>query len=489
MDVSCYSLRMENLSFDVVIIGSGPGGCEAARILASKGAKVALVESGLVGGECLHWGCIPSKIYLHSAHLYQTMVKTGDSCGVVADGGVKFNFAKLTERRKKLVGMLHRGLETSLKSVGVTVIMGRGRLVGANDVRVNLVEGGEVALKAKHVILATGSNARVPDGVKIGGRILTNREVFQLEQQPKSLLITGGGTIGCEMASFFSNIGTSVILVEMGERLLSREDVDVSAEFLKLVTRGDTKVHVKTSVVSMEESGEGVKVVMEHEGGVREEVMVDYALTAAGRSLNTDVCDWGSCGIEVEKREGTGSGTLANARVLTNGYMQTSVPNVYVIGDLAGKALLAYTAEREGEIAAYHILGMKMNDDSFREMDYRVVPSVIFTHPEIASVGLTEEAALVAGKNVIVKKSPFSLNSKALTMGERDGFVKVIVESVSGVVLGVHIIGPDATTMIDKATLAVSMNVTATDMLNAIVGHPVTSETLEMALEMVVEGG
>lgn len=484
----CYSLRMENFSFDVVIIGSGPGGCEAARILAAKGAKVALVESDLVGGECLHWGCIPSKIYLHSAHLYQTMLKTGESCGVVSDGDVRFDFAKLVERRKKLVGMLHRGLETSLKSAGVTVIMGRGRLVGVNTVKVMTADGTEQMLGTKHVILATGSSPRVPDGVAIGGRIMTNREVFRLEQQPKSLLITGGGTVGCEMASFFAGIGTSVILVEFGERLLSREDRDVSAEFLKLITRGDVQVHLKTNVISMETVGESVKVVIEHEGETREEIIVDYALAAAGRTLNTDVCDYEACGVNV-----------AGGKIVVDGFMRTSTPNVYAIGDVAGKVLLAYTAEREGEIAAYHILGMKMDSDSgasladgetsdgMRQMDYRVFPSVIFTHPEIASVGLTEDAAKAAGKNVIVKKSPFSLNSKALVMGERDGFVKVVVEVGSGVVLGVHIIGPDATTMIDKATLAVEMRATAVEMLNAIVGHPVTSETLEMALEMVVE--
>lgn len=464
---------MENLSFDGVIIGSGPGGCEAARVLAAHGAKVALVESSLVGGECLHWGCIPSKIYLHSAHLYQTMLKTGDACGVVAEGGVKFDFAKLIERRKKLIGMLHRGLETSLKSAGVEIIMGKGRLVGPNSVKVVSAEGSEQMLAAKHIILATGSNARVPDGVKIGGRILTNREVFQLEVQPKTLLITGGGTVGCEMASFFSSIGTSVILVEMGERLLGREDSEISAEFMKLLTRGDVKVHLKTSVMSMEDTGSGVKVVMEHEGGVREDVIVDYALAAAGRVLNSDVCDYEACGIKVD-----------NGKIVTNGFMQTSAANIYAIGDLAGKAFLAYTAEREGEIAASHI-----NGDEVKEMNYNIFPSVIFTLPEIGSVGMSEETARATGKNITIKKSPFAANSKALAMGERDGFAKVIVESDTGLILGVHIIGPDATTTIDKATLALDLNITAAQMLNTIVGHPVTSETLKAALKMVIGEG
>lgn len=473
---------METLTFDVGIIGSGPGGTEAARILAAKGMKVALVEESLVGGECLHWGCIPSKVYLHSAHLYQTMLKSGAAIGVVADA-IRFDFSKLVERRVKVVGMLHRGLEQGLKTLGVTVVTGRGTLVSANVIRVKNAAGEESELNVKHVILATGSSPRVPDGVAIGGRVITNREVFTLTEAPKSLLITGGGTVGCEMASFFSNIGTKVTMVERGDRLLMHEDAEVATELVKLLGRNDVKVDFETNVKALVDTGSSVKVSLERAGGVMEEAEFDYALVAAGRSLNTNVCDWASVGIDVE--EG-GRGVKAN------GFMQTSVPNVYAIGDLRGKVLLAYTAEREGEIAAYHILGHKM-DGQMVEMNYVTVPSVIFTNPEIASVGLNEEKAiansLAEGSRIVVKKSTFATNSKALIMGERDGFVKVIADAASGQVLGVHIIGPDATTMIDKATLAIGQGVTAHAMLDAIAGHPVTSEALEEALEMVVEEG
>jgi dihydrolipoamide dehydrogenase len=405
-------------------------------------------------------------------------MQKGEMYGVVADG-LRFDFAKLVERRKKVVDMLHRGLANSLKALGVQVFHGNGVLADVNGgtASVSIVsQDGERMLSSKFVLLASGSSPRVPDGVKIGGRIMTNREVFSLEQQPGSLLITGGGTVGCEMASFFSSIGTRVTVVERGERLIMREDCEISAEFLKLLTRSDAKVDFGTSVLSLEDRGGSVHVVLERDG-VREEIDVECALVAAGRSLNNDVCDYRACGISV-----------ADGKVVTNGCMQTSVPNVYAIGDLAGKMLLAYTAEREGEIAAYHILGVKMDDDACR-MNYGSVPSVIFTHPEIASVGLTEEAARAAGKNIIVKKAMFAMNSKALIMGERDGFVKVVCEAGSGALLGVHIIGPDATTIIDKATLAVSRGLDASIVLSAIAGHPVTSETLEAALEMVVEEG
>lgn len=469
---------MESLSFDVGIIGSGPGGCEAARVLAAAGLKVALIEQDLVGGECLHWGCIPSKVYLHSAHLYQTMLK-GEALGVVADGGVRFDFPKVVERRKKVVSMLHRGLENSLKTIGVTMVAGRGALVGANTIRVAARDGTESEILVKYVILATGSSPRVPDGVKVGGRIITNREVFLLEQQPKTMLITGGGTVGCEMASFFSSIGTAVTLVERADRLLMHEDGEVAAELVKLLGRHDVKIDLGTNVESLDDTGSSVKVVLKRADGVVEESEYDYALVAAGRSLNTSVCDWASVGVSV----------MEGARgIVTNGFMQTSLPNVYAIGDLAGKVLLAYTAEREGQIAAYHILGKKVGGKMI-EMNYAAVPSVIFTSPEIASVGLTEEKARAAGKNITVKKSMFATNSKALIMGERDGFVKVIADNDTGVVLGVHIIGPDATTMIDKATLAIREGVTAYSMLDAIAGHPVTSETLEEALEMLTEDG
>lgn len=467
---------METLTFDVGIIGSGPGGTEAARILAAKGLKVALVEESLIGGECLHWGCIPSKVYLHSAHLYQTMLKSGAAIGVVADN-IRFDFPKLVERRVKVVGMLHRGLEQGLKTLGVTIVAGRGTLVSANVIRVKNAAGEESELNVKYVILATGSSPRVPDGVKIGGRIITNREVFTLTERPKSLLVTGGGTVGCEMASFFSSIGTKVTMVERADRLLMHEDAEVAAELVKLLGRNDVTIDFGTNVNGLVDTGTSVKVSLQRADGTVEEGEYDYALVAAGRSLNTSVCDWASVGIEVE--EG-GHGIKAN------GFMQTNVPNVYAIGDLRGKVLLAYTAEREGEIAAYHILGQKM-DGAMIEMSYKAIPSVIFTHPEIASVGISEEKARTSGLDVVVKKALFATNSKALIMGERDGFVKVIADAKTGVVLGVHIIGPDATTTIEKATLAVDRGITAAQMLNAIAGHPVTSETLEEALEMVVE--
>lgn len=471
---------MESLSFDVGIIGSGPGGTEAARILAAKGMKVVLIEQDLVGGECLHWGCIPSKVYLHSAHLYQTMKKMGDAFGVVADG-LRFDFGKARERRIKVVGMLHRGLENGLKTLGVTVIQGRGVLTGANTIRVIAPDGSESEVQVKHVILATGSSPRVPEGVAMtpGGRIITNREVFLLEQQPKRLLITGGGTVGCEMASFFASIGTEVTMVERGDRLLMHEDAEIAAELAKLLGRYDVKIEFGTNVEALVDSGSGVKVTLKRADGSVEDVEADYALVAAGRSLNLNVCDWGAVGIAIEE---------GGRGVKTNGYMQTSLANVYAIGDVAGKVLLAYTAEREGEIAAYHILQHQM-DGAIIEMDYKAIPSVIFTNPEIASVGLSEEKARAQGLNVVVKKSMFAMNSKALIMGERDGFVKIIADATTRQVLGVHIIGPDATTMIDKATLAVDHGVTVSQMLNAIAGHPVTSETMEEALEMVAEEG
>lgn len=416
------------------------------------------------------------------------MLKMGDGFGVVADG-LRFDFAKVCERRVKVVGMLHRGLESSLKTLGVTLVAGRGVLVGPNEIRVTAKDGSESGLSVKHVVLATGSSPRVPEGVNIGGRIITNREVFLLKEQPKRLLITGGGTVGCEMASFFSAIGTQVTMVERGERLLMHEDAEVAAELVKLLGRHDVKINFGTNVETLVDTGAGVKVGLKRADGSVEEAEFDYALVAAGRSLNTSVCDWGALGIQVVP-EGRG--------IVINGFMQTSVPNVYAIGDLAGKVLLAYTAEREGEIAAYHILQHPM-DGKMIEMDYKAIPSVIFTNPEIASVGMNEEKArerekagtgsAPAGAGVVIKKSLFATNSKALIMGERDGFVKVIADRVSGVVLGVHIIGPDATTIIDKATLGVDRGMTAVQMLNAISGHPVTSETLEEALEMVAEEG
>lgn len=506
----CYSFRVENSSFDVVVIGGGPGGCEAARVLAGEGKRVALVEGHKVGGECLHYGCIPSKVFLHSSEVYAQMQKAamfgvvidggggggggrGESDGVA--GGVRLDWKIMQERCAKVVSMLHRGLEGSLQRAGVTVISGVGRLVEPHRVEVRASDGSVASLQAEHVILASGSRAKLTGGVMIGGRVITNREIFSLPEKPESIVIVGGGTIGCEMASFFATIGTKVTLIEYGSRVLMREDEEISAEFVKLLTRLDVAVLCDTAVDGVDNGDDGVRVKVREVGAGDDEsggdgraasgasgvtgeekiIEASYALIATGRELNLDVADIAGIGVECDIKG-----------VTTNKNMQTNLPHVYAIGDVAGKSLLAYSAEREGEIAAHHILGANI-DGTYLEIDYASVPSVIFTHPEIASVGMSEARARMEGKDVIVKKALFAAHSKALIIGQRDGFVKVVVERGSLRVLGVHIIGPDATVMINKATLAVDQGLTVSAMLRAMAGHPVTEETMEEAFEMVVE--
>lgn len=502
---------VETRAFDVVIIGSGPGGCEAARIIGAAGKSVALVEKHLVGGECLHYGCIPSKVYLHTSHHLQFM-RSADQLGITADG-VRLDFGKLVARRKRVVEMLHRGLTNSLTKAGVSMVMGEGVLVEPHAVRVTASDGSVMMLQAEYVILAAGSGAAVPSGWAVGGgggagvsdaRVMTNRELFALEKQPESLLIIGGGTVGCEMASFFSAIGTKVTIVEQGQRLLSREDEAISGEFARLLGRHGVEVLCNTSVTALSSDDMGVRATVQAvrggggdsgarsvgEVGEVRAVAASHALIAVGRRAAYGCVDWEHVPIARGGAAMGGSAAGANATdggpVQVNDFMQTSLSHVYAIGDFAGKSLLAYSAEREGEIAAYHIVQKKM-DEHLAAIDYDAIPSEIFTHPEIASVGLSEARAHERGVPIKIGQSAFSLNSKALILGERDGFVKVIAHAKTGVVLGVHIIGPNATLLIDKATLGVSQRLTAAQMLKAVAGHPVTSETLEMALEAIVE--
>lgn len=446
--------------FDVAILGAGPGGVAAAKTLARNGKKVALIEQHLVGGECLHVGCIPSKVFLYSSELYEKFVRA--AIFGIETGEIRFQFSALLERKKRVVEMIHRGLTAGLEKLSVQIVKGRGALSDLYTVAVQDVSGAVNTLRAEKIILATGSRPAMLAGVSPSNRILTNRTIFDLSQLPKSLLIIGGGATGCEFASFFSAVGTSVTLVERGERILPHEDYDISSELHRLLTRRGVKILTNTSLSSVRDLGEIVQC---------DDLSFEYVLIAVGRRLNHDFGDFEKLDI-----------THTDRSIAVNEFLQTSQPHIYAIGDMAGKSLLAYTAEREGELASQHILG-KILDKSDILMDYSAIPNTIFTHPEIASVGLSEEAARLSGKDVITGKALYAANSRALIEGDRDGFVKVVGDGDSGKILGVHIIGKHATLMIDKATVAISESLTARRFLKSLHGHPVMSEIFKDAVQ------
>lgn len=443
----CHNRPVEK--FDVVIIGGGPGGAKAARILGEAGKKVALIEQHLVGGECLHVGCIPSKVFLYSAELYEKAQRSSLFGVEVSD--VKVDFAKLQERRKKVVEMLHRGLSTTLQKAGVTILHGRGEYIDSHTVQFVSAESGAAEnIATDFIILAMGSAPAMIPGATLSSRILTNRTLFDLSELPQSILIVGGGSIGCEFASFFGAVGTKVTLIERAERILMLEDKDIASDFAKILARRNVDILTGTSLQSLTDDGSHVKAV--DEKGV--EYVAPYALIAVGRKkqMLSTMPDFGS----------------------VNEYMQTAVAeNVYAIGDVAGKWLLAYTADFEGEIAARHILGEK------NVMNLGAVPSTIFTSPEIASVGAKEEDV----PSAISGRANFSANAKALIEGDRDGFVKVVFDGGTRKLVGVHILGKHATLLIDKASLAVQEGMTPELFLRSVHGHPVLSEVLKEAVE------
>lgn len=434
------------MQFDVVIIGAGPGGCRAAKVLASAGKSVALISQTL-GGECLNYGCIPTKTYLWTTELFEK-ISGAQNFGLHAQGA-KLDWEAMKQRRKQIVEKLKKGLQFTLERAGVKIISGRGELAGPTDVKVTSENGAEI-FQAKTIILATGSWAVFPKGFEPEGKIVSSREILDLPQVPKTLLIIGGGAIGVEFASIFSALGSQVAIAELTDRLIPGEDPDVSAELARLFARKNIIIKTKT-LITPDQTAD-----------------YDCVLVAVGRKPVTHGLGLDRAGINVSER----------GIIETNDFFQTNIPSISVVGDLAGKALLAYSAEREADIAAAAILGKNP-----KPLLYSAVPNTIFSSPEIASIGLAEPAARQKGIDIIVGKAPYSANAKALIVDSRDGFAKVIAEKSSRKILGVHIIGEKATELIAEASLAITYKLTLEDFAENIHSHPILGEILKDACE------
>lgn len=438
------------MNFDIIIIGAGPGGCRAAKVLASAGKSVALV-SQTIGGECLNYGCIPTKTYLWATELFEK-ISEAQNFGLNTQDA-KLDWESMKQRRKQVVEKLKKGLQFTLERAGVKIIFGRGELAGPTSVQVTSENGTEKTseiLEAKTIILATGSWAVFPKGFEPGGKYVSSREILDLPSVPKTLLIIGGGAIGVEFASIFSALGTKVTIAEMADRLLPNEDPDISAELTRLFARKN--IAIKTATL------------------ITPDKTADYecVLVAVGRKPLTQGLGLDRAGIKINER----------GVIETNDFFQTNIPSVFAVGDLAGKALLAYSAEREADIASAHILGKNP-----KPLLYSTVPNTIFSSPEIASIGLTEPAARQKSIDIIVGKAPYSANAKALIVGSRDGFAKIIAEKSSRKILGIHIIGEKATELIAEASLAVTYKLTLEDFAENIHSHPILGEILKDACE------
>ncbi len=450
---------------DIVIIGGGPGGYVAATYGARLGAKVTLVEKADVGGTCLNWGCIPTKALLASADLL-AQVNEAKSFGINVKG-FAFDLAQAMARKDGVVRQLRSGVESLLSSNGVRLIRGTGDILAPGQVKVTGQE--EQTISTRNIIIATGS---VPVTLPIPGLdsegVIDSDRAVNLQAVPKRLLIIGGGYIGVELGDMFHRFGSQVTVVELLDRLIPKEDAELGQTLEHSFGKRGIEVLTGSSVTQVRTEG-AEKVVSVATGDQQEEFRVDTVLVGVGRVPNIKRLSLAKAGVRVER-----------GRITVNERMQTNVPGIYAIGDVVGKIMLAHVASHEGMVAVDNALGREAT------MDYKAVPRCVYTRPEVAAVGLTEEMARERGDEITVGRFPFAANGKALSIGEREGFVKVIADKKHHEILGVGIIGPNATELIAEGVLAISMEGTVEDVAHAIHAHPTLSEAkMEAALDVL----
>jgi len=448
--------------FQVVVVGTGPGGYVAAIRAAQLGLRTAVVEKDELGGTCLNWGCIPTKAWIVSAHLYE-QIKRAKEFGIEV-GEPKINWGWLLERKRRVVSQMTGGVKTLLAGRKVEIFRGTATLLSANRLKVAGADGAR-EITADHLILATGAEASIPPGFKLDGRaVITSREALELPAQPKRLAVLGGGVVGCEFACFFATLGTEVTLIEMLPRLLPAEDDEIAQNLEREMKKQKIAIHTGTRVEGIADGPGGAKVLTLAGGKT---VETDVVLVATGRRPYADGLGLESAGIARGDR----------GRIAVNDHLQTSVRNVYAIGDVTDIRQLAHFASAQGKAAAEIIAGQPA------QTNWRAVPSATFTTPEVASVGLTEREAVAEGRTVKIGRFPFRAHGRSIADGELPGFVKLIADAGTGQLLGAHILGARASELIHECSLAIAADLDARDLARAIHAHPTLTEVLGEAAE------
>jgi dihydrolipoamide dehydrogenase len=451
------------MNFDLIVIGSGPGGYVAAIRAAQLGMKVGVVERESLGGVCLNWGCIPTKALLKSAQVFEYIQHASDYGISIKDA--KADFGSMINRSRDVANGMSKGINFLFRKNKITTIEGEGRLVRGKKVEVTDAAGKKTTLEAPHIIVATGSRARQLPNLPIDDKkIIGYRKAMTLDKQPKKMVVVGAGAIGVEFAYFYHSIGTEVTIVEFMEQgLVPREDADISKELTKIYTKKGIRVLANSSVEQVDTKGSGCKVTVKNrKTGAEEVIECDVVLSAAGISPNTENIGLEELGIATDR-----------GMINVDAYYQTNVPGVYAIGDVVAGPALAHVASAEGIICVEKIAGHHPEP-----MDYNNIPGCTYCSPEVASVGMTEAAAVAAGYEVKIGKFPFTASGKAKAAGASEGFVKVIFDAKYGEWLGAHFIGANVTEMIAEVVVARKLETTGHEIIKSVHPHPTMSEAI-----------
>ena len=459
------------MAYDVIVLGSGPGGYVAAIRASQLGLKTAIIEKESLGGICLNWGCIPTKALLKSAQVFE-YIKHAKDFGLEANG--QANFEAVIKRSRGVADKMSKGVQFLMKKNKIDVFMGFGKVTGKGKIEVTGADNVKKTVEAKHIIIATGARSRQLPNLPIDGKkVIGYREAMVLPQQPKSMIVVGSGAIGVEFAYFYNSMGTKVTIVEFLPRIVPVEDEDISKELEKNFKKSGIDIYTGSEVTKVDTAGNGVKATVKTANG---EMMMeaDVLLSAVGIASNIEGIGLEELGIKIDK-----------GKVVVDKFYQTSVAGFYSIGDCAPGPALAHVASKEGIVCAEFIAHAEKKFAHQPEpIDYGNIPGCTYCSPEIASVGFTEKQAKDAGHEVKVGKFPLSVSGKATAAGHPEGFVKVIFDAKYGEWLGTHMIGYNVTEMIAQTVTARKLETTYHEVLNSIHPHPTISEAVKDAIEV-----